>query len=81
MNKQIEMIALQAGGSHYPEVNSRQLEIFAKLIAKKCMEIISENKTYASQHKWSANELAFVCLYEIDKTFEVNENGKETVSG
>jgi hypothetical protein len=49
-------------------------------IIQKCKDIITINQKYADQHKWSATELANVCLYEIDKTFKVNENGKETVS-
>jgi hypothetical protein len=37
MNERIREIALQAGGSHYPEVNSMQLQKFAELIVKECM--------------------------------------------
>lgn len=55
-------------------------EKFAELIAEECMNIIVQNRKYASQHKWPAVELANVCLYEIDKTFGVQEDGKETVS-
>ena len=39
MNKRIRELALQAGGSHYPEVNSMQLEKFAELIVNECNEI------------------------------------------
>ena len=39
MNKRVRELALQAGGSHYPEVNSMQLEKFAELIVRECMEI------------------------------------------
>ena len=53
----------------------------SQLIAKECMDIIVQNRKYASQHKWPAVELANVCLFEIEKTFEVTEDGKETVSG
>lgn len=52
-----------------------------KLVAEECMDTIIHNRKYAIQHKWSAVELANVCVYEIEKTFKVNENGKETVSG
>ena len=68
----------------WDEMDSYQQEAIMKLsqlIAKECMDIIVQNRKYASQHKWPAVELANVCLYEIDKTFEVNEDGKETVSG
>ena len=52
-----------------------------KLVAKECMDIIVQNRKFAIQHHWPATELADVCLYEIEKTFEVNEDGKEIVSG
>jgi hypothetical protein len=56
------------------------VEKLTKLVAEECMNIIAQNRKYASQHKWPAVELANVCLYEIDKTFGVQEDGKETVS-
>ena len=56
-------------------------EKLTKLVAEECMNIIVQNRKYASQHKWPASELANVCLYEIDKTFGVQEDGKEIVSG
>lgn len=68
----------------WDEMDSYQQEAIMKLsqlIAKECMDIIVQNRKYASQHKWPAVELANVCLYEIDKTFEVTEDGKETISG
>jgi|APGre2960657373_1045057.scaffolds.fasta_scaffold172283_2 hypothetical protein len=36
MNKRIKELALQAGGSHYPEVNSETLEKFAELVVREC---------------------------------------------
>jgi hypothetical protein len=39
MNNRVRELALQAGGSHYPEVNAMQLEKFAELIVLKCAEI------------------------------------------
>ena len=39
MNKNIKELALEAGGSHYPEVNTAQLEYFAKLIVLECARI------------------------------------------
>jgi hypothetical protein len=40
MNKRIRELALQAGGSHYPGVNSMQLEKFAELIVKECIGVV-----------------------------------------
>jgi hypothetical protein len=44
MNERIKQLALQAGGSHYPEVNSMQLEKFAELIIKECADIATMNQ-------------------------------------
>jgi hypothetical protein len=57
------------------------VEKLTKLVAEECMNIIAQNRKYASEHKWPASELANVCLYEINETFGVQEDGKETVSG
>jgi len=62
------------------EGQTKFIEKLTKLVAEECMNIIVQNRKYASQHKWPAVELANVCLYEIDKTFGVHEDGKETVS-
>ena len=87
MNERIEKLAMQANSHHdnffdlnYKELDSF-LEKFAELIVKDCMDIIQQNRSYASQHKWPAVELANVCLYEINKTFEVIEDEKEIISG
>ncbi len=37
MNERIKELALEAGGSTYPEVNSRQLQKFAELIVQECL--------------------------------------------
>jgi hypothetical protein len=66
----------------WDEMDSYDQEAIMKLsqlIAKECMNIVMQNRKYAIQHHWPATELANVCLYEIDKTFGV-ENGKETIS-
>ena len=44
MNERIKEIALQAGGSHYPNVNSMQLEKFAELIISECANITDEHE-------------------------------------
>ena len=43
MNERIKEIALQAGGSHYPEVNSMQLEKFADMLIRECADIAIDN--------------------------------------
>lgn len=40
MNKRIRELALEAGGSHYPDVGGELLEKFAKLVIKDCCSAI-----------------------------------------
>ena len=42
MNNVIKQLALQAGGSHYPDVGGKTLEKFAELIVKECMKLNSK---------------------------------------
>ena len=45
MNKRIKEIALQAGGSHYPEVGGQLLEQFAEILVRECADIaLKENQ-------------------------------------
>jgi hypothetical protein len=39
MTPTIKQLALEAGGSHYPDVNTMQLVKFAELIVLKCADI------------------------------------------
>ena len=39
MNERIKEIALQAGGSHYPNVGGKTLEKFAELIVRECAKV------------------------------------------
>lgn len=39
MNPKIKELALQAGGSHYPEVGGETLEKFAELVVRECAEL------------------------------------------
>jgi hypothetical protein len=41
MNEKLREFALEAGGSHYPEVNPMQLKKFAELIIRECADIIN----------------------------------------
>ena len=56
MNKRIKELALQAGGSHYPDVNSEKLEKFAELIVKECTDII-ENQGKFLKYDGLANKI------------------------
>lgn len=49
MNKELlKEMQLQAGGSHYPDINPQMQEAFARMIIKKCIEAVyNTNKTHA----------------------------------
>ena len=42
MNERIKELALQAGGSHYPDVGGKTLEKFAELLIQECMNQVRE---------------------------------------
>lgn len=44
MNEKIKELALQAGGSHYPEVGGKLLEKFAELLIKECAGVTLDYK-------------------------------------
>jgi hypothetical protein len=39
MNPHIKRLALQAGGSHFPEVGGANLEKFAELLIRECVTV------------------------------------------
>jgi len=43
MNERIKELALQAGGSHYPDVGGKTLEKFAELIVKEMLKTCEEH--------------------------------------
>ena len=45
MNEKLREFALEAGGSHYPEVNPMQLKKFAELIIRECANITDEHES------------------------------------
>lgn len=40
MNKLLHDLSLQAGGAHYPEINTQMQEEFAKLIINECIKAV-----------------------------------------
>lgn len=48
MNQKIKELALQAGGSHYPDVGGKTLEKFAELIVRECAEIADTAEPFLS---------------------------------
>jgi hypothetical protein len=74
MNERIKEIALQAGGSHYPDVGGKTLELFASLLIKECVDII-ENLTPGYDDYRNQIEDAFRrdCITNINYRFGVSD--------
>lgn len=74
MNENIKTIALQAGGSHYPGVGGKTLELFASLLIKECVDII-ENLSPGYQDYRDQIEDAFRrdCVAAIKHRYGVEE--------
>ncbi len=47
MNKKLKELSLQAGGSHYPGINTAMQEKFAELIINECIEAVKNTKPHA----------------------------------
>ena len=63
-NKVYKEIALQAGGSHYPEVGGELLEKFADLIVKECIKAVEQTPKHCA---YTTHDLGIVnCT--IDKS-------------
>ncbi len=74
MNERIREIALQAGGSHYPEVNSMQLQKFAELFVAECVnreELLGAiARGWCSEknaHKTMDSDLALAIFDEVEQ--------------
>lgn len=42
MNTMMREFALEAGGSHYPNVNTMQLERFYELVVRECARVVDQ---------------------------------------
>ena len=63
MNERIKELALQAGGSHYPDVGGKTLEKFSELLLKECLTICEDVA--------ERNDPAIACYYEIKRIFQI----------
>lgn len=72
MHKRIHDLALQAGGSHYPDVGGNTLEKFAELIVRECADICMEMAAKCAGLEGDG-ALAKDCAYWIKKDFGVEE--------
>ena len=75
MNEKLFNLALQAGGSHYPHVNSMQLEKFAKLLIDECCKVMNDtNCGYFVRTSYDQNLAKAVkehCIKNINDHFNL----------
>lgn len=50
MNKKLHDMALQIGGSHYPEVSQQYFESTVRLVIEECSKILGVDSTILLQH-------------------------------
>lgn len=67
-------IALQVGGSHYPEVGGELLEKFGDAIVQKCIEILDKGdyrkSTYTTYDKSFNTRIVQQCIENINNAFK-----------
>lgn len=75
MNKEIfKEIALQAGGSHYPEVGGELLEKFSDMLIEKVIEAVENTPTthaYTTYDKGLIDSTIDKCVKQIRKEFDI----------
>lgn len=69
-NELFKEIALQAGGSHYPEVGGEKLELFAKLLLEEVIKTIHKTPVHCAVTTYDLG----VVECTIQKSIEAIEN-------
>lgn len=82
MNKEIfKEIALQAGGSHYPDVGGATLEKFAELLLEKVIEVVQQTPAHCASTTFQLGivECTIAKSVEaIEQTFNIPHKHRDT---
>jgi hypothetical protein len=74
MNEKIKEIALQTGGSHFPDVNSKLLEMFANMIIDECINAVKETElkevVFTTYDRGMADGVRIRCVKNINQRFD-----------
>ena len=74
MKKVFEEMALQVGGSHYPDVGGELLEKFGELVVQRCIDTIAKGDyrtcTYTTFDKSYNPRIVQECIKLITETFK-----------
>lgn len=70
MKKRIKEIALQVGGSHYPEVGGELLQKFADQLIAECIEVVKNTPTHCASTTFQMG----IVKCTIDSSVEALQN-------
>ena len=74
MKKVYHDIALQVGGSHYPEVGGELLEKFGEMVVQRCIDILEKgdyrSSTFTTYDKTFNPRIVQQCINNIKENFK-----------
>jgi hypothetical protein len=74
MKQKFKEIALQAGGSHYPDVGGDLLEKFGEMVVQECIDIIEggdyRSSTFTTYDQYNNPRIIHQCVENIKKSFK-----------
>ena len=74
MKKVYHDIALQVGGSHYPEVGGELLEKFGEMVVQRCIDILEtgdyRSSTFTTYDSGHNPKIIQQCINNIKETFK-----------
>ena len=74
MNNKFKNIALQVGGSHYPEVGGELLQKFGEMVVQECIDIIQKidyrDSVFTTHDKACKDDFVQVCINNISQSFK-----------
>ena len=70
MNEKFKRLALEAGGSTYPEVGGKNLERFAELLIQECIDVVATTPTHCAMTPFQLS----VVECTIKKSIETLQN-------
>ena len=70
MNEKFKRLALEAGGSTYPEVGGKNLERFAQLLIQECIDVVSATPTHCAMTTFQMG----IVKCTIEKSVEALQN-------
>ena len=70
MNEKFKRLALEAGGSTYPEVGGKNLERFAELLIQECIDVVATTPMHCAMTTFQVD----IVKCTIDKSIETLQN-------